>query len=1398
MLTDDIAIIIAISIVVGLLLFLQLLINTDKQYRGRQAVLPPVAFVYCAVFIIVVFYNYDRISLFAKENPTPLTSGSLAIFLNMLIFIGFLIVKGIVCSLADIFWEEPKLMEITSSNFYFYDDGYSNWFLKRDWVNFRQMCKVFVFCIAAVCVGYIFAAGKNTGNTEWVIYFPCAVLIIVGEIWHFLSGFTKEEFQHKVVGDDADTRRIGQYYRIREIYEKIFAPQVLTAHTVCEFSGRYGLTEMIKNLSESNSPIDNIIANYFNLTDEGIFPDADYIQATSQLMHRKSVVFFDPFYRDLSIYITLPIINALLGGKRCLVITGRSSSCGDVKTWLADMIKQYSRMESLWRVAELSTGVIECEVGILSLMQLYDLEILKNNRQFFNDTDFIFLIEPSVIINTGQVGLSMITDEMRKREDKPVYCICDRKTEGLVDTLSHLLYTEITDVIAMPPPRCMSAAMAWNADGDFIRQQLFDKQTKFLGNGIELAAVAVKNQIPKVTWYSETKAPVRDIKWITGQYHPAICRYMNLFGQQNNIYERISFVANLWSAPVESEQFIIAEDEFCNMFGIMRAYLSRGIDQVFINILSENYLLRDYMRYNRQMFTSDPSAIPSVVPDYAKTERNSIFKLLLYMAYRPVTEAEVISELSLVDITVTDTLGTLSNLLRKYTYIDESIFTVQSFLNDDAFGVSVTNNYSIPPGVFEKYFANSLKNAYYLVEDEERDAEYIDGKLFGHITQQILPGQFVTYDGKYYLVKLISPTGGVVLRRASDLYDGRKYYRQLRTYKFETMENIEIISLKKVIDVEIAFIRHNFSVITAGYLDMKDNNDLRSARLIDLTSDPSTERYIRGYKNKTVMRLMLPETNDNIRFTICMLLSEAFRSIFPNSWHYIAVVSKRPKDIGGILNYLAYQLDIDADDEHIYIIEDSDMDLGLLEAIERNLHQFMEIITDFLDWHFDKMKEPEYIDPVIGEAKKPKEEARRGLFIKMADNISKLFGIKKEEVEIVHTPETEELPDQDKKADTEQKANAEQKADAEHKTDETEAPGYNLGKVAAALDKTAKTVPPDTGDADTEEKSGYSQQDETMPDEDAEYLHIDGTDIFDDEGTSADNEWLEESFKTVGIVPVSKTRYQNECFLKFGFDEIDKRIQLEDVRNYMRTRGYSDNPLTKARKRDVLARQPFDFNTSLLCAFCGQPLTGVSYEKLTDGRLRCNTCSLSAISSAAEFKDLFFRVLGMMEGLYNISFKVPISVKMTDKRSIDKSLGIVFKPGTEAAGRVLGYAKNQNGNYNIFLENGSPYLAAIDLIVHELTHIWQFINWKDKVADLNRLYNEGNGIDHIYEGMSMWASIQYLYQIGETYYAELQESIAEKRIDIYGTGFRLYRERYPFIKDSSLLKYSPFSTYPPL
>lgn len=1408
-------------VVIAFMCFALNLINARKSRRIRQFPLVLISFLLMIVGVALLIENNNFVEEIAESSPFFLQSN--LVIINVILMVGFFVVKVIMRPVFCAIFKRKEILDHFSFAFYEYDEEYDEWFLKKQWKNFRVFFSWLVagtVLVSGIYLGLTWALGS--ASSIWFVIFPCAAVVEVNEIYGFINGQTKEEFEHSIFGNDADARRISNYYKIRETFEQLLPSPLLSAHTGCEFVAKETAADLIKKLSDSNDADDKIVSEYFELNGRYKTADVDCVQATQNMMHRKNVVFFNPFYRDLGMYITLPMIKSLLSGQKCVVLCGRKNAASDIKRWISELLRDYSHMNSLWRVSFLSDKEPECEIGILTFTQLYDKRVVNSNREFFNKTDFVLIIEPSLMLNTSQVALSIIAEEMNINGKTPVYCICDRYTDGLIDTMSHIIRTEITDVVAMPVPRCNYTAMSWDADGDFCRQQLFDKQTRYLGDGIELAAIAVKNQVPSVTWYSERKSPIRDIKWIAGQYYSTICRYMNRPSQQKSLYEKINFVPNLWSSERTKEQFAIVEDEFCNMFSVIRAYLSRGSDQVFVNVLSEDYLLRDYMRCNRQMFMSNPNAIPSYVPDYAKTERNTVLKLIIMMTLKPVSEAEIVKELHLVGIETDDAYGMMLSLLRKYTYADDTIFTVGSIqTNIDEITTRDISVYSVSDEAFEKYFSDSLKNAYYILEDEKDEEGYIDAKLFSHVTQTVLPGQFVTYDGKYYQVKYVSPQNGVVLRRASDQFDGRKYYRQVRNYSLDFASNFEIVSNRKIIDVEFAEIRTDFSVITTGYLEMSDSHNLRTARLIDFSEDPYSNNYTRKYRNKSILRIKMPDSDEKICFTICLLLSEVFKSVFPDGWQYLAVITKRPEDIDGILNYVVYPANGDIEPGYIYIVEDSDVDLGLLNAVEKNFSRFMEIIADFLDWHFEKMREPASEDPLpvkvsVAEAE---EKKHRNLVVKLLDRIRKLLGGRTEEkVEVESVEKVEKSADQEtpdtQEDPTEASENVDEVEDKWHDADdtETESSPNSIENIAPSNQSEEEFVL--DGETEQEKQDGVTcpvhsklealdKVDGAIDDletVDPELVYTDGTDIFDEDAQAPIDYRIEEQLRA--FAPIQMTRYQRECFLKFGYEEVDERIHADELRKYLRVRGWCNNSLTLARKRVALVRTQLDINAENHCDFCSLPLTGVSYERLNDGRIRCNDCSASAITTLADFKDLFYRCMGLMEDFFDIRYRVPISVRTTDAKEVAKRAGMIFKPSSDVAARVLGFAQKKHGKYSLIIENGSPRLAAIDTIVHEMTHIWQYLNWNDK--DIIRVYGMSQSActkiarDIVYEGMAMWASIQYLYQIGETFYATEQEALAESREDVYGIGFRLYKEQYPLVKDSSLLKYTPFLNFPTL
>ena len=169
-------------------------------------------------------------------------------------------------------------------------------------------------------------------------------------------------------------------------------------------------------------------------------------------------------------------------------------------------------------------------------------------------------------------------------------------------------------------------------------------------------------------------------------------------------------------------------------------------------------------------------------------------------------------------------------------------------------------------------------------------------------------------------------------------------------------------------------------------------------------------------------------------------------------------------------------------------------------------------------------------------------------------------------------------------------------------------------------------------------------------------------------------------------------------------------------------------------------------------------------------------------------------VLRNMEIFYGIKINAAIKVRMTDAETIAKHFGEDFVPTPGFDGRVLGFARKDSEGYSLYIENGSPKLAAMATIAHELTHIWQYQNWDEKA--IIDTYGAQNRLE-VYEGMAKWAEIQYLLYLNETAYGKREEIRTMLRKDEYGRGFVQYRKKYSLSYDQKK-RTTPFHMFPPL
>jgi len=946
--------------------------NLKKPVRARQFPMPAIAVVY-AFIAFLVLYQFNQVFtalvdlvLTAVPSLRPYYDTSWLYFLeNTLILLVFALAKWVLGPILRKAFDRAEFpLSGFVARFYAYDEDYATWFLQRRRGQLRQMLRAFYIAAIVITVALtvlIHAFPSWPGFLS--VSFPAIVALVIGEFYFFVDGLTKREFQRDVLGENDAAQRVANYGALREVFRAVFGDRILSDGVNLTSSDAIKTFSLLDDLSHSSSDVDRIAAAYYQRRkQDGHRVDSNLVEAAVGFLHGTSALINNPFYTDLTDYVCFPAYYNLLQRKKVLVVSGRDAIARDLVDWMVEGLESITGVPALWGVALLDeVGSDELDVGILRFADIHNLEVITSNDDFFADVGLVILAEPSRMLATGQLGLGLVLGRCG-RSRTPVFAAFDSNHDGLVDALSHLFKTSLTNVIASALPSGASSEVVWRADGRHMHSSVLPTITRYLGMGTEIAALALKHQVSQVYWVGADRFPVSDMTWIAGQYYSQINAFADLDLSQSALGESLTPLANPWNIGQAENRFLVVEDELSNLFESIRLYGTRACNEGFVNLIADDYLLRDYMVANRAIFAADPKAIPSIVPDFARTERNSVLRLILDLVAFDVSDAALAKELEIIGVTLPESendppsslepeapeLVALRGLLEKHTGIADLAVTatlIPPGLDTDP-EAPPSISYRVARGPALGELLDSLRSAYFFVEDEIEERNYIGGLLFGHVYQALLPGQFVTYGGKYYEVQGIGTAAyrnGVVLRRAAEHIRDRRVYRQLRRFVISDLVPSDAVGGRvRIEEIELRRSFASIEVSTLGYLELPSRSDLVDARRVEIDGVP-----IRRYAQKELLEIRLPGVEPGVRRTIALLLNELFVTVFPHSHEYVEVLTSDPdREMRDLLS----ELSIDGAADSIFVVEDSIIDLGLIVAVQRNWRRLFETITDYLDW----------------------------------------------------------------------------------------------------------------------------------------------------------------------------------------------------------------------------------------------------------------------------------------------------------------------------------------------------------------------------------------------------------------------------------------------------------------
>lgn len=934
--------------------------NFSKSGRSFQESFPIYSFVLC---LIVMFGYMCRVgsiidsAFFRLDFLFGSNSSYLKFFVDNFLFVFLYIVFR-----CKKFKTVKKILETSQSGntkfivnireyFYKYSDVHHMYFLKEEFISVRiflkwlyKVTKIFTAFIIVVMFHFIY-----NGKFSYQFY-PLFPIIIVGELLFFFEGYTKDEYFVYIIS--MDFSETIDYEEMANDYRKYFKKHILFEYREDNLI-KDNNSQILENstLTQVNDSAElNTYYRYFENEKINNPVMKNYI---AKLIINQSVFFNTSFYYDTMPYMFFASVLKLMKSRNILVILGRDDLKDGIINWYKDGIFSICKQPELWIVDELSEQNIFKEgVGVLTLSNLFETQVIEKNKSFLENVGQVIIVEPSIILLSGQVMLENLILSLNNREEIS-YAIFDKNCDGIIDTLSHILKTSMTEVTPIQPSNHNSIIMFWKAEDSYIHSDFFNRFCRYLGIGSELSTIALKNNVKNIKWISNSNFPVIDMKWILNQYAKLIFKFSKSKIKISDI-ERLNFKNDILIDNYYNDSVIIVEDEYNNCFEIARQIDSRIKKNGMVHVITADYLLRDYMIDNSSIFINDAKAIPLIVSDYTKTLKNIVLLFLIQMMSKPVLiddiKFQLMSNNYEIEISVKDIF---INILKEYFGISDDILE-ETIESDEKTEKRFLN---IKDASYINKYLEELKIAYFLSEDEKQDENYLGARLKGHINQSFLPGQFVVLNGKYYEVmytKKISKTNqeSLIIKRAADQINKRRYYRQIREYKFkmDSWEENEALFLKKTFD-DIAISQGfcDFDVETNMYLDCNSLNDICNATKVNITGIST-----RKYKKKMLLKIILPECNDRTRITITLLLNEIFKTVYANASDYICAVTKYNQD--DIPDGLIHLNNL-TDENNIYIIEDSVLDLGYITSVSRNLERIFGIIYDYCMWNIEYYKD---------------------------------------------------------------------------------------------------------------------------------------------------------------------------------------------------------------------------------------------------------------------------------------------------------------------------------------------------------------------------------------------------------------------------------------------------------
>ena len=904
----------------------------------------------------------------------------------------------------------------------------------------------YVLCITNVLVVFYFAFFSLVANKiyEFINFhfslnkldyriLPCIVLmplffLFLTEIISYLGGEVLESVEDDLnieahLGEEK-IKKEKEFFPLYMEYKKIWGKNILADYRLVNIKKEELSSEELKKKESENEKLEKrkiaeIISSdkefkkdleeiYIHLTKNNCKVTSEIINILKELLNRKDIIISNSNYEELAPVLFSYLENSVVRGKKVLVLVENKlynnlKSRNILKEWFELWFKKLYK-KSLRNISEFNEWKAKEEWDILLTTQN---ELIKYQEDFIRKIqqeqeeikDIVILVinENSEEIAENILTLSVLANilntyfrvDKKKGDDGAQYIILSNETSNLNESINKSLGISAKSIILSDKKADNTYSIIWKTD-------VQNKYYTDIMDGIPKINIGISNLLSYLPWAQEYVGVefIEQENFPYEKYIAGMEEAKSLLKERPISKEKImgnysSFAKyNFISSIIKREKYklLYIYDRGQNFPLLLKKYHSLGEKEIFLNIITPVYLLRDYFIDNIEYFTNSP------IYGYTPKVESDKFKIASYLKEVLTNEKLEISEedIKVEFLTIKEKIG---NIEEELVNLFEEIYSVDILKNDY---LTVTNKqvYNIENKKFEekKFFRmNSAinENGYFqwFINFEVIDTGKKVYKLIPleHIYQNYLPDQVHYFNGNSFKIDKID----TINRRINiSPIENDKFaiYRNKDAIDLIKANRVEKIVSKKgselyTIIKEVSEIEYNIQ--TLGYFEFIDDISMSNQSYLYKELE-NPEIYVRKYQKNKMLTLSIEnksgviENSEKIAVTLTVVLNEIFKTLFAGNNKYLKVFPMVSEEFfeekidefnktGYITSEILSQIlpakvtveksnyeDIMGVNENnklsIYLVEDSHKDMGLLQAVQDNFEKILELVQDYLNW----------------------------------------------------------------------------------------------------------------------------------------------------------------------------------------------------------------------------------------------------------------------------------------------------------------------------------------------------------------------------------------------------------------------------------------------------------------